>query len=172
MRGTFNFDCAVKRSLSHINQRNQPGMVDIAEKPITHRTATASATLVLPPEVRAALRGNEIHAPKGPVFQTAIIAGTQAVKRTSDLIPLCHPLPIEKCRIEIALDSRGRAVVTCEVSVHHKTGVEMEALTGASVAALTVYDMCKALSHKMVIRDIKLLSKTGGRRNVGRNRTT
>lgn len=142
-------------------------MVDVADKNVTHRTAKAQAVVRLPAEVRAALRGGEIHAPKGPVFQTAIIAGTQAVKRTWDLIPLCHPLPIEGCKIEIKLDARGHAIITCEVSVHHKTGVEMEALTGSAVAALTIYDMCKALSHKMVIGDMKLLSKTGGRRNVG-----
>lgn len=142
-------------------------MVSVAEKAVTHRTAKAQAVVRLPAEVRAVLRGGELHAPKGPVFQTAIIAGTQAVKRTWDLIPLCHPLPIEGCKVEITMDAKGRAVITCEVSVHHKTGVEMEALTGAAVAALTIYDMCKALSHKMVIGDIKLLSKTGGRRNVG-----
>lgn len=157
----------MKKSLSHIDTKNRPGMVDVADKAVTHRTAKAQAIVRLPPEVCAALKGGEIHAPKGPVFQTAIIAGTQAVKRTADLIPLCHPLPIESCKFEIALDARGRAVITCEVSVHHRTGVEMEALTGASVAALTIYDMCKALSHKMVIGDVKLLSKTGGRRNVG-----
>ncbi len=161
----------MKTSLSHITSKNQPGMVDIADKAVTHRTAIAQATVRLPAEVRAVLRGGELHAPKGPVFQTAIIAGTQAVKRTADLIPLCHPLPVEKCRIEIELDARGNAILTCEVSVHHKTGVEMEALTGASVAALTIYDMCKALSHKMVIGNVKLLSKTGGRRNVGQRRT-
>lgn len=156
----------MKKRLSHIDQKNQPGMVDVAEKAVTHRIAKAQAVVRLPQEVRAALRGGEIRSPKGPVFQTAIVAGTQAVKRTADLIPLCHPLPIESCRIEIELDQRGRAIITCEVSVHHKTGVEMEALTGAAVAALTVYDMCKALSHRMVISDVKLLRKTGGRRNV------
>ena len=152
--------------LSHLDRRNRPGMVDVAAKAVTHRIATAQAIVSLPPEVRAALKGGELHAPKGPVFQTAILAGTMAVKRTADLIPLCHPLPIESCRIEIALDRRGRAVITCEVSVHHKTGVEMEALTGASVAALTIYDMCKALSHRMVIGPVRLLAKTGGRRDV------
>ena len=142
-------------------------MVDVADKAVTHRIAKAQAVVSLPPGVRAVLKRGELHAPKGPVFQTAILAGTMAVKRTAELIPLCHPLPLEGCRIEIALDRRGRAVITCEVSVHHKTGVEMEALTGASVAALTIYDMCKALSHRMVIGEVKLISKTGGRRAVG-----
>ncbi len=141
-------------------------MVDVGAKAATHRVAKAQAVIQLPREVLAVLKGGELHAPKGPVFQTAILAGTMAVKRTADLIPLCHPLPIEGCKIDIQLDRRGRAVVTCEVSVHHKTGVEMEALTGASVAALTIYDMCKALSHRMTIGGIKLLSKTGGRRDV------
>ena len=97
-----------------------------------------------------------------------IIAGTQAVKRTSDLIPFCHPLPIESCRIAIALSKKGEAVITCTVSLHHKTGVEMEAMTGAAVAALTVYDMCKGVSHDMVIREVQLLEKTGGKSDVRR----
>lgn len=157
----------VNERLSHIDSKNRPGMVNVAEKDVTHRIAKAQAIVRLPAEVRRALRGNEIHGAKGPVFQTAILAGTQAVKKTWDLIPLCHPLPIESCRIDISADARGRAVITCEVSAHHKTGVEMEALTGASVAALTVYDMCKALSHRIVIGEVKLIRKTGGRRNVG-----
>ncbi len=152
--------------LSHLDRRNRAGMVDVAGKAITHRVAKAQAVVALPPEVRAVLNRGELHAPKGPVFQTAILAGTMAVKRAAELIPLCHPLPIEGCRLDIRMDGRGRALITCEVSVHHKTGVEMEALTGAAVAALTVYDMCKALSHRMRIESIRLLSKTGGRRDV------
>lgn len=141
-------------------------MVNVAAKAATLRTAKAQAIVRLPPEVRAALRGGDIRSAKGPVFQTAIIAGTQAVKRTADLIPFCHPLPIEGCHIDIAMDARGRAIVTCDVTVYHKTGVEMEALTGAAAAALTIYDMCKALSHRIVISEVKLLAKTGGRRDV------
>lgn len=152
--------------LSHVDQENRPGMVDVGDKEVTHRVARARAVMDLPPEVLAALRGDEIQAPKGPVFQTAIIAGTQAVKRTAELIPFCHPLPVDGCRIEIKVDDQQRVIIECEVSVHHKTGVEMEALTGASVAALTIYDMCKALSHRMVIRQIELLSKTGGKHTV------
>jgi cyclic pyranopterin phosphate synthase len=100
------------------------------------------------------------------VFHTAIVAGTMAAKRTHELIPFCHPLGIENCRIEIEMDERSEAVVRCTVSVHHKTGVEMEALTGASVAALTVYDMCKALSHEIVIAELRLVEKRGGKRHV------
>ncbi len=155
--------------LSHIDASNRPGMVEVGDKPVTHRTATARAVVRLPKAVCAVLRGGELHAPKGPVFQTAILAGTMAVKRTADLIPLCHPLPIEGCRITLTPpDARGRVVITCAVAVHHKTGVEMEALTGASVAALTIYDMCKAISHRIVIAEVRLLEKTGGRRDVRR----
>lgn len=154
------------KRLSHVNRGNRPGMVDVAAKAVTHRTARARAVVSVPAEVRALLKGGDLRSPKGPVFQTAIIAATQAVKRTADLIPFCHPLPIESCRVEIDLNRRGQVEVTCSVALHHKTGVEMEALTGAAAAALTVYDMCKAVSHRMVIREIRLLSKTGGKRDV------
>lgn len=157
--------------LSHVDRHNRPGMVDVGAKLPTARTARARAVVHAPPAVRALLRGGELRSPKGPVFQTAIIAGTQAVKRTADLIPFCHPLPIESCRFDIRLDSRGRIVIACSVSVHHKTGVEMEALTGVTAAALTVYDMCKAVSHDLVIREIRLLEKTGGRSDVKERRT-
>ncbi len=142
-------------------------MVDVADKSATRRTAHAQARIWLPDAVRQALDGNDIRGPKGPVFQTAIIAGTMAAKRTHELIPFCHPLGIEGCRIEINLDDTGHAVVDCHVRVTHKTGVEMEALVGASVAALTIYDMCKALSHDMVISDTRLVSKTGGKSDIG-----
>jgi cyclic pyranopterin phosphate synthase len=146
---------------SHIDKNNQPTMVDVADKLVTERTAHASARITLPPQVREAIEGKDIQTKKGPVFQTAIIAGTMAAKRTHELIPFCHPLGLESCKIEIGLDGDD-ALIDCRVKVHHKTGVEMEALTGATVAALTVYDMCKALSHDMVISDVRLISKTGG----------
>ena len=156
----------MKKQLSHVDRKNRPGMVDVSGKPVTQRSATARAVVSLPPEVRALLHGDDLRGPKGPVFQTAIIAGTQAIKRTADLIPFCHPLAIESCRITIALDAGGDAVITCTVGLSQKTGVEMEALTGATVAALTVYDMCKAVSHRMVIREVRLLEKTGGKSDV------
>ena len=137
-------------------------MVDVGGKEVTARSAIAQAVVQLPPEVAAAVSGDEIQTKKGPVFQTAIIAGTMAAKKTHELIPFCHPLGLERCKIKVALDDNA-VTITCEVAVHHKTGVEMEALTGASVAALTVYDMCKALSHRMVIGDVRLLNKTGGK---------
>lgn len=149
--------------LSHIDEGNQPTMVDVSAKKVTRRTAHAQSIVYLPPAVSAALAGGEIESPKGPVFQTAIVAGVMAAKRTHELIPFCHPLGLENCKIRISVDDQQQAVIDCTVSVHHKTGVEMEALTGASVAALTVYDMCKALSHDIVIRETRLLAKQGGK---------
>ena len=141
-------------------------MVDVSDKVVTKRTATAQTRVRFPAEVAEALRSQQFNTPKGPVFQTAIIAGTMAAKRTHDLIPFCHPLGIEKCNVSIEMEGDD-AVVLCTVSVHHKTGVEMEALTGASVAALTIYDMCKALSHDIVITETRLVEKRGGKSDVG-----
>ncbi len=151
-----------KMSFSHVNSQNQPGMVDIGNKVVSWREACAQAKIDLPREVLEMAQGGEILSKKGPVFQTAIIAGTQAAKKTWDLIPLCHPIALERCSLEINLEG-GMAVIVARVACHHKTGVEMEALTAVSIAALTVYDMCKALSHEIVIRDIRLLEKTGGK---------
>jgi cyclic pyranopterin phosphate synthase len=151
---------------SHVDERRQPAMVDVGGKTVTHRTATAEARVRFPPAVAEALRESAFETSKGPVFHTAIVAGVMAAKRTHELIPFCHPLGLENCRIEIDMNDRHEAVVRCTVSVHHKTGVEMEALTGASVAALTVYDMCKSLSHEIVIADLRLVEKRGGRRDL------
>ena len=148
--------------LSHIDERGRPAMVDVSEKSPTLREARARSVVILPEAVLQALSGDEIMSRKGPVFATAIIAGVMAAKRTHELIPFCHPLGLEKCSIDIRVDE-GRAVIECICRVHHRTGVEMEALTGASVAALTIYDMCKALSHDIVISETRLLAKTGGR---------
>lgn len=101
--------------------------------------------------------------PKGPIFATAIVAGVMGAKRTSELIPFCHPLPIDSCKIDISVRDKNVVDVRCTVKVNHKTGVEMEALTGASVAALCIYDMCKALSHRIVVRETRLVEKTGGK---------
>jgi len=151
--------------LSHIDKKNQPTMVDVGDKKETRRTAHARAVVNLPEPVRAIIEDGDITTAKGPVFQTAIIAGTLAAKKTHELIPFCHPIGLDGCKIEIELDDQGRAVIDCRTNVLHKTGVEMEALTAASVAALTIYDMCKALSHDIVIGDIRLISKTGGKRD-------
>jgi len=152
-----------KDGLTHIDADNQPTMVDVGDKSVTARTAVAQSVVLLPDAVSAAISGDELVTKKGPVFQTAIIAGTMAAKKTHELIPFCHPLGLERCKFDIKLQPEGRVLITCEVALHHKTGVEMEALTGASVAALTIYDMCKALSHDIVIQDTRLVKKTGGK---------
>ena len=153
--------------LSHIDENNRPTMVDVSEKTATDRAAHARTIVELPTEVVAALEGDEIATKKGPVFATAIIAGVMAAKRTHELIPFCHPLGLENCNISIEVNAQ-RAVIDCRCKVHHKTGVEMEALTGATVAALTVYDMCKAMSHDIVIGETRLMSKSGGKRDFDR----
>jgi cyclic pyranopterin phosphate synthase len=153
--------------LSHVRENGRPGMVDIGPKTATRRTAHARSIVALPPEVAARFSDGDIHVKKGPVFQTAILAGVMGAKRTSDLIPLCHPLALEDCQVDISLVGE-QVIVDCRVTTHGKTGVEMEALTGASVAALTVYDMCKALSHDIAIRETRLLEKKGGKRDFQR----
>ena len=142
-------------------------MVDVGAKAVTRREATAEALIRLPANVARELTRTGHRTKKGPVFDTAIIAGTLAVKRTHELIPFCHPLPVDHVSIEV-LPRRGGLRVTCKVAVEHRTGVEMEALTGATVAALTIYDMCKALSHDIVIERVQLMSKSGGKRNFRR----
>jgi cyclic pyranopterin phosphate synthase len=149
--------------LSHIGDDNQPTMVDVSGKTVSARMAQACARVWLPDSVRAALVEGDIRTAKGPVFQTAIVAGTMAAKRTHELIPFCHPIGLDHCQITIAMEPSGHARVECITRVQHRTGVEMEALTGAAVAALTIYDMCKALSHDIVISEVKLLTKTGGK---------
>ena len=152
--------------LTHLDAADRPTMVDVGEKLVTRREAVAEARVLLPRNVVRALLASGHRTKKGPVFDTAIIAAVQAVKRTPELIPFCHPLPIENCAVEIDQRRGGLVVIHCRVSVHHKTGVEMEALTGATVAALTIYDMCKALSHDIEITSVRLLEKSGGRRDV------
>jgi cyclic pyranopterin monophosphate synthase len=155
-------------SFTHLDADQHPTMVDVSDKAPTKRTATAEARVHFPAAVATALRASGLRSPKGPVFDTAIVAGVMGAKRTHELIPFCHPLGIENCKIAIELQG-DCAVIRCTVTVHHKTGVEMEALTGASIAALTVYDMCKALSHGIVIGDVRLLSKDGGKRSYAAN---
>jgi len=154
--------------LTHVDENSNPTMVDVSDKAVTRRSATAQSVVFLPPEVQAALRQGELVTSKGPVFHTAIIAGVMAAKKTHHLIPFCHPLGIENCTVTIRLDEKGNARISCTVTVTHKTGVEMEALTGASVAALTIYDMCKALSQDMVIGETRLVRKTGGKSDIDR----
>lgn len=148
--------------LSHLDKANNPSMVDVSEKSISKRVATAQSVVQLTEEIISELQDDELKLRKGPVFQTAIIAGTMAAKNTSNLIPLCHPLGLESCKVNI-ITKGVNAIINCECTITSKTGVEMEALTGASVAALTIYDMCKAMSHDIVIKETKLLKKTGGK---------
>ena len=150
--------------LTHVDEANRPTMVDVGDKAVTTRTAAARATVVFPADalVRS---GDTLRTKKGPVFDTAIIAGVMAAKRTHELIPFCHPLPLEDCKVKVEWGNANEVVIECSVRATHKTGVEMEALTGATVAALTVYDMCKALTHGIEIRDVALVSKTGGKRD-------
>ena len=138
-------------------------MVDVGDKATTRRTARAQAIVVLGAAIMDKLEDNDIQTKKGPVFQTAILAGIMAAKQTSNLIPLCHPLALEKVGVDITVNTAREVVITCTARLTGKTGVEMEALTGASVAALTIYDMCKAFSHDIVIREVRLLEKTGGK---------
>jgi cyclic pyranopterin monophosphate synthase len=161
---------ASRPRLTHLDARDRPAMVDVGAKEITLRTATAEARLRLPRAVQLALRRAGHRTRKGPVFDTAIIAGVMAAKRTHELIPFCHPLALENCSVEVA-PAPGGLRIRCSVSVQHRTGVEMEALTGASVAALTIYDMCKALSHEIEITAVRLIAKSGGRRTYRRGST-
>ena len=149
-----------EKSFTHLNEGDQPRMVDVSGKAVTHRTAVAEALVHLGPELARMLKETG-STKKGPVIQTAVIAGIQGSKRTSDLIPMCHPLPLSAVEVDIQLEGE-KARIQVRVKTSHQTGVEMEALTGASVAALTLYDMCKSVSKAMVIESVKLLKKTGG----------
>ena len=156
-----------RTSLTHIDAAGHPAMVDVSAKPATARAASAECRVRFPADVAAQLRASKLRSKKGAIVDTAIIAGTMAVKRTWDLIPFCHPLPIDGCHIAIEWAGERELRIDCSVRTTHRTGVEMEALTGATVAALTVYDMCKALSHRIVIGPAKLTGKRGGKRDVG-----
>jgi cyclic pyranopterin phosphate synthase len=151
---------------SHLNKKNNPKMVNVSDKKITKRTAIAKATMFLGKEVISHFTNDELFTKKGPVFQTAIIAGIQGVKKTSELIPMCHPLLINGVDIDIKITDSEYIEVFCEVTIEGKTGVEMEALTGVNITCLTIYDMCKSISQKMVIKDVKLLEKTGGKSDI------
>jgi cyclic pyranopterin phosphate synthase len=146
------------RKLSHYDGAGRARMVDVSSKPATERTAVASAFVALKPKVLKALPKN----PKGDPLEVARLAGIMAAKRTSELIPMCHPLPLSHIDVNLRLCENGVAI-TSEVTTTASTGVEMEALTAASIAALTVYDMCKALDKSIEIRKIALERKSGGK---------
>lgn len=153
---------------THIDEKGKAIMVDVGAKQITHRVAVARSIVYLPDEVLTKLIEGDIQTKKGSVFQTAIIAGIMAAKKTGELIPLCHPLGLENCSITIEINEQKELVINCTASITAKTGIEMEALMGASIAALTVYDMCKALSHDIVIKETRLMQKTGGKNDFKR----
>ena len=151
---------------SHLNPKGNPKMVNVSDKKITKRTAIAKATMFLGSEIISHFKNEEPTTKKGPVFQTAIIAGIQGVKKTSELIPMCHPLLINGVDIDIKIIDSEQIEVLCKVTIEGKTGVEMEALTGANITCLTIYDMCKSISQEMVIKEVKLLEKTGGKSDI------
>ena len=154
-------------ALTHLDADGRPAMVDVSAKATTAREASAQCRVKFPAAVAAQLRASGLRSAKGGIVDTAIVAGTLAVKRTHELIPFCHPLPIDGCRIAIDWQDANCLRIDCTVRTTHRTGVEMEALTGATVAALTVYDMCKALSHRIVLGPARLLAKSGGKRDFG-----
>lgn len=157
----------MKNKFTHISASGNPQMVDVSDKSVTKRTARARATVRLGKAILSEMKGDELITKKGPVFQTAIIAGVMGAKKTHDLIPFCHPLGLEDCQITMN-PKKEVVIIDTLVTVTGKTGVEMEALTAASIAALTVYDMCKALSHDIVIESISLREKTGGKKDFKR----
>ena len=148
---------------THLDKSSSPQMVDVGCKVSTERRALARTIIELPQEVAEALDCVGMRSSKGSIFDVAVIAGTQAAKKTADLIPLCHLIPLDSVNIKLCRKGARRIIVECRVKATHKTGVEMEALVGCSVAALTVYDMCKALSHEIVIEETQLIEKTGGK---------
>ncbi len=155
--------------LTHIDAMGKANMVDVSAKTPTHRSATAQSIVQLPAAVLAKLTDGDIQSAKGSVFQTAIIAGIMGAKKTGDLIPLCHPLGMDNCKIDISINENSEVVINCTTTITAKTGIEMEALVGASIAALTIYDMCKAMSHDIVITATKLIEKTGGKHDYRRS---
>ena len=153
-------------NFSHLNEKNNPKMVNVSDKKTTKRTAIAKATMFLGKEIITHFNNDELITKKGPVFQTAIIAGIQGVKKTSEIIPMCHPLLINGVDINIHVINSEHIEVLCEVIIEGKTGVEMEALTGVNIACLTIYDMCKSISQDIIIKEVKLLEKTGGKSDI------
>ena len=154
--------------LTHLDERGQARMVDVGGKDVTQRRAVARALVRMSPATAAAIAAGD--APKGDVLATARIAGIQAAKRTSELIPLCHPLALEKVTVDAEVDAAdGLVTITAEARVTARTGVEMEALTAASVAALTVYDMVKGIERGVEIASVALLAKTGGKSTYARD---
>ena len=151
------------KTLSHVDAtKGLPRMVDVSNKTTTTRKAIARCRVVFPPDAWDTLTESGFAGKKGPVLATAVVAGVQGAKRTSSLIPFCHPVALDACDVSFE-ESECSLEVTCAVTTTHRTGVEMEALSGASIAALAVYDMTKALSHSITVEDLRLVEKTGGK---------
>lgn len=157
----------MSKELSHITPDGDVQMVDVSHKEITDRIAVAKSSVQMPEEAYEVISAQGFNTKKGNLIQTAVLAGIGAVKKTSDLIPLCHNIPIAKADVEIEPTSTGFEII-CSVKTLGQTGVEMEALTGASVAALCIYDMCKALSHDITLGPTQLMEKKGGKREFKR----
>ena len=153
------------KKFTHLDAKDNPSMVDVGEKKATKRVAKARSIVILDKEIMSHFEHGEIKTKKGAVFQTAIIAGVMGAKKTGELIPLCHPIGLENCQVEISVNNENNVEIICTASLTAKTGVEMEALTGASIAALTIYDMCKAFSHNIIIAETRLIEKTGGKKD-------
>ena len=149
------------RNLTHLDDQGRARMVDVSAKPVTVRRAVAEAHVQMDPATLIAITQGRV--PKGDVLAAARIAGIQAAKRTAELIPLCHPLPIDAVEIEIEAVGKGQIRIVAECVVEARTGIEMEAMTAASIAALTIYDMAKAIDRGMTIGPIRLVEKSGGR---------
>ena len=154
---------------SHLDEQGQPNMVNVSEKKTTKRMAKARSKILLPENIIRLFENGDLKTAKGSVIQTAIIAGIMAAKNTGNLIPLCHPIGLDNCNITIVMNEKNEMVIECTTQIEAKTGVEMEALVGASVAALTVYDMCKALSHDIIISETCLIQKIGGKNDYKRS---
>ena len=157
----------MKKQLTHIDEGGNASMVDVSNKQITARTAMASGKVIFPSTVFKTFAKQDFLGHKGSIIQTAVIAGIQAVKKTAELIPLCHQINLSKIKIDIKPVDNALHI-NCIVKCKEQTGVEMEALTGVSVSALTIYDMCKALSHEIKISEIQLEHKTGGKNDFNR----
>lgn len=158
----------MKKKFTHLSENGSPKMVDVGNKEITERIAIAQSIVILEKEILDNLKNDDIQTKKGAVFQTAILAGMMGAKKTSDLIPLCHPLPLTKVDIQIKINENEEVVIQCLAKTKGQTGVEMEALTGATIAALTIYDMCKGFSQNIIIKETKLMKKSGGKTDFER----
>lgn len=153
----------MEKKFTHLDAKGNYNMVDVSDKVVTKRTAIAQSKMILPDEILSQFENGDLITKKGSVFQIAQIAGIMATKKTSELIPLCHPLSLEQSKVLLYFNEENELIIECVATISSKTGVEMEALVGATIAALTVYDMCKAFSQNIVIKETRLIEKRGGK---------